>query len=108
MPVRSIPTWLWAMTRPVGAIWPTSPFVLASTYSAEAAADFAKELPEWGKLRDEMQEHLGAYAIELAELQLSPMLEFNPESGRFTGQSAPGANAFLKRMYREGYEVPEI
>ena len=35
------------------------------------------------------------------------MLEIDPASGRFTGDGAEGANKWLRRDYRKGFEVPE-
>ena len=50
---------------------------------------------------------LSGMAIDDAPFKLSPMLSLN-EKGKFVGDDAAAANAFLKRQYREGYEVPEI
>jgi hypothetical protein len=83
-------------------------FQAGRKYSAGAAAELAKELPLWGELRDEMQKHLGAHAVEMSELSLSPILDFDPQAGKFIGSDAAAANSFLKRQYREGYVVPEI
>lgn len=77
-------------------------------YSPEAAAELAKELPVWGELHEEMQQHLGAHSVGMTDLSLSPILDYNVEQGKFTGQGADKANSFLKREYREGYVVPEI
>ncbi|QDV27932.1 Gfo/Idh/MocA family protein [Aureliella helgolandensis] len=81
---------------------------VGDTYSADAAGELSQEVPEWGALIDEMQTHVGSHSVAMNELKLSPMLEFNPEKGAFTGASAAQANALLKREYRAGYEVPAI
>ena len=62
----------------------------------------------WGSLHEEMKGHLAAHAVPVSELSLSPILEFDVGSGKFTGESADQANAFLTRQYRAPYVVPEI
>jgi hypothetical protein len=81
-----------------------------SQYSASAANSLAKEVPGWSDLLDEMKQHLAAHSIDMAsmDIKLSPMLEFNPEAGKFTGNHAEQANSFLKREYRAPYVVPQI
>ena len=83
-------------------------FRAGSRYSPDAAADLAKELPLWGALHDEMKQHVAAHQVELSELSLSPILNYDLGSGRFTGEAADRANSFLKREYRKPYVVPEI
>lgn len=53
--------------------------------------------------------HLAKSGVALDDkgFKLSPLLSLN-EKGQFVGDQAAEANRFLKREYREGYEVPEI
>ena len=46
--------------------------------------------------------------IESADIKLSPLLTVDPKTEQFVGSNAEAANQFLKREYRNGYEVPEI
>ncbi len=64
----------------------------------------------WQSLLKEMHDHLQAHAVppDSADLRMSSMLEFDPASGRFTGENADGANKWIRREYRSGFEVPEI
>lgn len=77
-------------------------------YDVSRAKDFAEEVPVWGGLRDEMKSHLDAHSVKLTDLSLSGMLDFDVESGQFTGEESEKANSFLKREYRAPYVVPEI
>ena len=58
----------------------------------------------------EMDAHTKAHGIKMEsdQIRLSPMLELNTDSGRFVGDDAEKANKFIKREYRQGYEVPEL
>ena len=58
----------------------------------------------------EMDTHLKAHSLALDSdaIRLSPMLELDTKTEQFTGQHADAANQFLKREYREGYEVPSL
>ena len=64
----------------------------------------------WQSLLKEMHDHLQAHSVpaDSADLRVSAMLEFDPASGRFTGENADGANKWIRRDYRKGFEVPEI
>tara|TARA_R100000789_G_scaffold94747_1_gene94792 strand:- start:2889 stop:4415 length:1527 start_codon:yes stop_codon:yes gene_type:complete len=64
----------------------------------------------WSDLQAQMESHLAAHGYKLSdsEIRVSPMLSHDPETERFTGPHAEGANALLKRAYRPGFEVPEI
>lgn len=48
--------------------------------------------------------------VEIAsdEIKLSPLLELAPQSDKFTGNAADGANGYLKRSYRAPFVVPEL
>lgn len=83
-------------------------FQAGDTYSAGEAAELAKEVPTWGALHDDMMQVLSAHGVKPTELKLSEMLEFDTDSGQFTGSNSEKANNLLKREYRAPYEVPEI
>ncbi len=83
-------------------------FQAGGTYSPDVADEMASAEPLWGELRDDMKKHLGAHSVKMEALSLSPMLAFDVEAGKFTGEGAEKANSFLKREYRDGYVVPEI
>ncbi len=74
--------------------------------------DNAKEVDvaAWHTLLGEMDEHLRLHDLKLDDKQivLSPMLTLDSDTEQFVGDGAEKANAFLKREYRKGYEVPEI
>ena len=65
--------------------------------------------PQWQKLIEQMEQHLGVYDLKLDSeaIQMSPMLSVN-EEGQFVGAHSEKANTFLKREYRKGFEVPEL
>lgn len=83
-------------------------FQAGDRYTAGAASELARELPLWGELHEEMQQHLAAHSVNLQELSLSSILEFNPDKGVFSGAGAEKANVLLRREYRAPYVVPEI
>jgi predicted dehydrogenase len=74
----------------------------------------AKRVPDtsgqWAALLAEMEQHLGAYGLKLAdaEIKLSPLLEFDVATEQFTGPAAAAANRHLKREYRPPFVVPEV
>jgi hypothetical protein len=74
--------------------------------------DQAREvgLDPWQELIDQMQAHTMVHGLKLesGQIRLSPMLEMDPETEQFVGDNATAANKFLKRKYREGYEVPDL
>ena len=76
------------------------------------SSDQAKEIDiaQWSTLMNEMKAHTSVHGIEMEsdQMRLSPMMELNPESGRFIGKESKRANGFIKREYRAGYEVPEL
>ena len=84
-------------------------FQAGQPYSSAEAAELAKEIPIWGELHQEMLDHMAAHGVNpaLDGVLLSGMLEFDVDSGRFTGEGSDRANAFLKREYRAPYVVPE-
>lgn len=83
-------------------------FRAGQQYSAGAAAELAQEIPLWGELHEDMKKHIEAHSVEMSELSLSPILEFDVAKGQFHGEGADKANGFMKREYRAPYIVPEI
>ncbi|TWU51726.1 Gfo/Idh/MocA family protein [Rubripirellula reticaptiva] len=67
-------------------------------------------LDDWKNVLSAMGEHLKTYDQGLAtdSIRLSPMLELDPKTERFVGSHADAGNPFLKREYRQGFEVPEL
>ncbi len=60
---------------------------------------------------DRMVHHLQAHGVDLNRDQLTvgPVLTFDPESERFTGEHAEAANRLLRRSsYRAPFVVPEV
>ena len=76
----------------------------------EAAKEVNGDRGVWSSLLGETERHLGAHGIDIAssEIKLSPMLNVDVEEEVFVGEHSAAANEFLKRQYREGYEVPEL
>lgn len=70
----------------------------------------AVDSPQWAVILDEMQKHLRAHGIKMdsGQIRLSPMLTIDEKTQQFVGDGAEAGNQFLKRTYRDGYEVPEI
>ena len=78
-------------------------------YSRDEALAINRSLPAWSELLDQANERLVAHGISLEDsaVAMSPVLEIDAESERFTGTMADKANAFLKTGYRKGFELPE-
>ncbi|MCA9126251.1 MAG: Gfo/Idh/MocA family oxidoreductase [Planctomycetales bacterium] len=83
-------------------------YQVGAQYSSNAASELSKEVPAWKGLIEEMESHVRAHSVNMSELRLSGMLEFDPNVGRFHGENAQLANSFLKREYRGQYFVPQI
>ena len=83
-------------------------FQAGGEFEAGAAEELSQEVPLFGDVYKDMQMHLESHSVELSSLKLSPMLSFNPEKGSFVGEGASKANGFLRREYRDGYEVKQI
>ena len=79
-------------------------------YSTDQASEVGKGQRVWNGLLKEMESLLAAHQLSLegGDIQMSPMLEFDPKSEIFTGSGAESANRFLRREYRKGFAVPEI
>jgi predicted dehydrogenase len=85
-------------------------FQTGGAYSAAGAAQVQDDAGQWKGLLAEMQQLLGAHGIPLTnpQIRLSPLLEIDVAKETFVGDHAEIANQFLKRQYREGFEVPEF
>lgn len=82
-------------------------FQAGKTFSRDQANEVGLE--QWQALLTETDLHLKAHDLTLdnAAIKLSSMLTLD-DAGQFVGDDAETANKFLKREYREGYEVPEF
>jgi hypothetical protein len=78
------------------------------TFSMSDAKRLDQEI--WHDMVEEMDALLSRHDIpmESSQILLSPILEIDPKTQRFIGESAESANRFLKREYRAGFVVPEI
>jgi hypothetical protein len=85
-------------------------FRTGGAYSAAGAARIQDDSGQWPGLLDDMRQLLAAHGIPMTSsaIRLSPLLEIDAASGKFIGEHAETANRFLKRQYREGFEVPEL
>jgi hypothetical protein len=83
-------------------------FRAAGSFSVDEARARLADDAEWGPLLEEMQTQLAPFGVSESDLRLSAVLEHDPATEQFTGEHAEAANAFLRREYRAGYEVPEI
>lgn len=81
-----------------------------TAFNRQTAGQVSGDQGVWSGLLEEMDSHLKAHSLTLDDKQilLSPMLELDPATEKFTGPHAAKANALLKRKYRAPYEVPEI
>ena len=63
-----------------------------------------------GESVDRIVRHLGANKIDLEAnpVRIGPVLNFDLEKERFTGEQSQWANMYLKRSYRPPFVVPEI
>lgn len=80
-----------------------------AAYSKDAAMEINRGMTAWGELLDTANERLRAHGISLEDpgVKLSPVLELDGETEKFTGAMADQANVHLGREYRKGYELPE-
>ncbi len=70
----------------------------------------AVEVDVWTSLVGEMENLLERHEIDIQSeaIKLSPVLELDSETQRFVGEQADVANRFMKREYRDGFELAEI
>ncbi len=85
-------------------------FRAGGEFDAKDARSIASESEVWDLLLKEMGKNLKYHGITMnsREIKMSPILHHNPKTELFEGDHSHGANHFLKRQYRKGYEVPEI
>jgi hypothetical protein len=78
--------------------------------SRDAAASVNPDLDLWQDLVLSMEQVMQSHGLEFSDpaLQLSPVMEFDATAERFVGPHASTANAFLKRSYRAGFEIPTL
>ena len=83
-------------------------FQAGGKFSSDQAKEIDHEL--WTKVVKDLDAHVAVHGVKFddEQIRLSPMLELNVEEGRFVGEHSEGANQFIKREYRKGYEVPEL
>jgi hypothetical protein len=68
-----------------------------------------KDQPLLAESSERLTRHLKANEVDLKKtpLTLGPMLAFDAEQERFTGEASDRANLFLARTYREPFVMPE-
>jgi hypothetical protein len=68
------------------------------------------DVPQWQAVLAETDAHLKGHGLSLAgdQLRLSPLLTLDEKTQQFVGAGSEQGNRFLKRSYRDGYEVPEL
>lgn len=82
---------------------------IGSPYDHEAASTAGKPPEAWADVIGRLEKHLAENQVNLpAGLTLSPILEFDAATEKFTGDNADQANSFLRREYRKPFEVPTI
>jgi hypothetical protein len=64
----------------------------------------------WEGLLEEMHRHLSAHQVDWkhASIRMSPVLEVDSKSERFIGKHAEVANRYLKRQYRDPFQLREV
>jgi predicted dehydrogenase len=85
-------------------------FRCGTTFSHADAKSIRDPSGQWPGLVADMERALAAHDIDIegGEIRLSPVLEVDAKSEQFVGAGADAANRYLKRQYRDGYQVPEI
>ena len=83
-------------------------FRAGTTFTREQADAVNQE--HWQSLIGEMDKHVNDHGLQLdgGQFRMSGLMTIDPETGQFVGEFADAGNAFLKREYRKGYEVPEL
>ena len=79
-------------------------------YSHDRATAVSKTFEPWGKLVEAIEQHLVRNNVDIkkSKFQLGPLLEFDSKTEKFVGDGAQQANKFLRREYRQKFEVQEI
>ena len=85
-------------------------FRAGDTFTHEAAKQVEGDDGVFSGLIEEMEKHLKGHHIDIAsdQIRLSPMLTVDAEKETFVGEHSDRANSFLRRQYRQGFEVPSI
>jgi predicted dehydrogenase len=68
----------------------------------------ASSLNAWPELIEAMERQLAPHGATVSQLVSSPILQHDPKSEQFVGDSAQVANGFLRREYRGKYVVNEV
>ncbi len=79
-------------------------------YAHDAAGAIHNDSKPWASLVEQMEQHLARNGVDLKDssFRIGPVLEFDAQQQNFVGDHADTANKFLRRVYRRGFEVPEI
>ncbi len=79
-------------------------------YDHEQAVAVRDGFEPWGALVDQIEKHLAMNSVDLkkSKFQLGPAIVFDAEQQKFVDEHADQANGFLRREYRQGFEVPAI
>ena len=78
-------------------------------YEHNQAVSVDSDSDTWAAMTSMVEHHLGENSVDVAtQFKLSPTLEFDTATERFTGQYANAANPLLRRNYRQPFAVPEI
>jgi len=86
-------------------------YKVGGSFSREAAIEVNQSKTEWTELVDQANKRLVNHGISLDDpgIALSPVLDLDSKTERFTGGIADKANTFLARSsYRKGFELPEV
>ena len=79
----------------------------------ESSSDDCKESINGNKMKlevfDRFSEHLDNNGIDInkSKATLGPLLTFDPDKERFTGEMSNDANELVKGDYRKGFQIPE-
>ncbi|WP_168566891.1 Gfo/Idh/MocA family protein [Crateriforma spongiae] len=71
----------------------------------EARLHQATDQAAWERILNEMRDQLMPFDVSPSDLVLSARMEHDPKTERFVGENADAGNPFLKRQYRQGYEI---
>lgn len=68
------------------------------------------DVPQWHTVLSEMNAHLKDHGLSLEgdQVRLSELLTLDGKTEQFVGPGSEQGNRFLKRTYRDGYEVPSL
>jgi hypothetical protein len=78
-------------------------------YSRDAAMAAGQPAKAWTSAIESIEKHCAENGVTLEkDASFSPMLEFDAAAEQFTGDVADRANSFLRREYRQSFEVPTV